>query len=81
VSNALKYAFPQERQGHIRVELRRAAQNMYRLMIRDDGIGMPVKRRENSLGLKLVDMFAKQIGGSALIKNEAGTVVTVTFPG
>ena len=79
VSNALKYAFPQGRRGHIDVELRCASQNMYRLTIRDDGVGMPAKRRENSLGLKLVDMFAEQIGGTALIKNEDGTVVTVTF--
>jgi PAS domain S-box-containing protein len=80
VSNALKYAFPQGRCGRICVELRRTPQNMYRLMIRDDGIGIPAERRKNSLGLKLVDIFAKQIGGSAVIKNEDGTVVTVTFP-
>ncbi|WP_084536860.1 PAS domain-containing sensor histidine kinase [Azospirillum halopraeferens] len=80
VSNALKYAFPQGRRGRICVELRCAPQNMYHLTIRDDGVGMPAKRRENSLGLKLVDMFAEQIGGSAIIKNEGGTIVTVIFP-
>lgn len=80
VSNALKYAFPQGRQGRICVELRSAPQNTYRLMIRDDGIGMPNERRENSLGLKLVDIFVGQLRGNAIVKNEAGTVVTVTFP-
>lgn len=80
VSNALKYAFPQGRQGRVCVELRGLPQNRYRLTIRDDGIGLPAKRRENSLGLSLIDLFAKQIGGSALIKNDDGTVVTVTFP-
>lgn len=80
VSNALKYAFPQGRRGRICVELHCASQDMYRLMIRDNGIGIPNKRRENSLGLKLVDIFAEQISGSVVIKNEDGAVVTVTFP-
>lgn len=79
VTNALKFAFPQG-QGRISVELRATSQNLYRLTIRDDGIGIPSKRRENSLGLKLVDTFAEQIGGQALIKTEVGTVVTITFP-
>lgn len=80
VSNALKYAFPQGRRGHIAIEVHRAPRNRYRLTIRDDGIGLPGHWRENGLGLKLVAMFAAQIGGRAVVENADGTVVTVTFP-
>ena len=80
VTNALKYAFPPGGRGRVCVELRATSGNLYRLIVRDDGIGMPAERRKNSLGLKLVDILVKQIRGSALVKNEDGTVVTITFP-
>lgn len=80
VSNSLKYAFPQGRRGHIAVELRSAPQTLYRLTIHDDGVGLPEDRRPNSLGLKLIDVFAEQLRGSAVVGNDDGAVVTVTFP-
>ncbi|AWK89507.1 sensor histidine kinase [Azospirillum thermophilum] len=80
VSNALKYAFPQGRRGHIAVELHSAPQTLYRLTIRDDGVGLPDDRGSNSLGLKLIDIFAEQLRGSAVLRNDNGAVVTVTFP-
>ena len=80
VSNSLKYAFPDGGEGTIRVELHPTDRNTYRLTIRDNGIGMSSERRENSLGLRLVNLLAEQIDGTALIRNEEGTVVSITFP-
>jgi len=49
----------------------------------DDGIGMPPKRREGSLGLRLIEMFAQQIKGKAVMEGRSGgdgTMVVVTSP-
>jgi two-component sensor histidine kinase len=54
-----------------------------RLLVEDDGVGMPAERREGSLGLRLIEMFAKQVQGRALMKagrGGQGTAVMVTFP-
>jgi PAS domain S-box-containing protein len=84
VTNALKHAFPEERDGgRVRVELRANGGGLMRLRIGDNGIGMPAERRAGSLGLRLIEMLAKQIRGEAVMEvgpGGKGTVVTVTFP-
>ncbi len=54
-----------------------------RLRIEDDGVGMAPKRREGSLGLRLIEMFARQVRGKASVEGGPdgdGTVVMVIFP-
>lgn len=80
VTNAIKYAFPQQRRGTIRVTLRRGARNDYRLVVQDDGIGLSDEVRHGCLGLKLIAMFAKQIGGNCQVATGGGTTVAVSFP-
>uniref|UniRef100_UPI001B806391 sensor histidine kinase n=1 Tax=Belnapia moabensis TaxID=365533 RepID=UPI001B806391 len=60
VTNALKYAFPDGRSGRVLVELHAETGGQMRLLIEDDGAGMPTERRAGSLGLRLVEMLAKQ---------------------
>ena len=53
------------------------------LRIEDDGIGMSAEQRKGSLGLRLIDMAARQIKGVATVEARTkgtGTVVTVDFP-
>jgi PAS domain S-box-containing protein len=83
VTNALKHAFPEAREGRVGVELRAEGGGTMRLLVEDDGVGMPAERREGSLGLRLIEMFAKQVQGRALMKagrGGQGTAVMVTFP-
>jgi PAS domain S-box-containing protein len=83
LTNALKYAFPDGREGQVRMVLRAEGGGLMRLCIEDDGVGLPEARREGSLGLRLIDMLARQIRGTAKVGNRSGgkgTVVTVTFP-
>jgi PAS domain S-box-containing protein len=82
LTNALKHAFPEGQRGRVRVGLRAKGGTM-RLLVEDDGAGMPAERREGSLGLRLVEMFAKQVKGRAAaeaVRGGRGTAVVVTFP-
>ena len=62
VTNALKHAFPDDRQGEIRVTLARSSGGLL-LEVVDDGIGM--KRSDHTrgtgLGTRLVETFTKQL--------------------
>ncbi len=83
LTNALKHAFPEGRGGRVRLVLRAAGGGLMRLCIEDDGVGLPAERREGSLGLRLIEMFARQIKGRAAMETRSsgeGTVVAVTFP-
>jgi two-component sensor histidine kinase len=89
VSNSLKHAFP-DGQGTIEVRLV-CDSPACRLTVSDDGIGIEASRRAQaeadsapdgtagSVGLRLIEMFAKQIGGRLQIEGPPGTTVVVAF--
>jgi PAS domain S-box-containing protein len=62
VTNALKYAFPENRAGEIRIELTSNEARLVRLTISDDGVGMAPGfdfKHDGRLGLRLIDSLAK----------------------
>ena len=82
VSNSLKYAFPDGREGEVRIELREHLEGMARLVVADNGVGLKgdvdwVTAR--SLGLRLVRTLAEQLGAKIEVKSDAGTEVRLTF--
>jgi two-component sensor histidine kinase len=83
MTNALKHAFPDERTGRIRVELARVAGGGLRLVVSDDGVGLPAGldfETSASLGLQLVRMLARQLGAELDVSSVGGTRVRVTVP-
>jgi two-component sensor histidine kinase len=62
VTNALKHAFPDDRQGVIRVSLEQRRDGIH-LKVEDDGIGMTSagKSRGSGLGSRLIDTFTRQL--------------------
>lgn len=81
ISNCLKYAFPGDRKGEIRVFLYKSGQTIT-LVISDDGIGLPEEfevSNISTLGLQLVYMLVDQIDGKILLDRSAGTKFTITF--
>src|SRR3712207_8077821 len=74
LTNALKHAFPEGRSGRVRVGLRADGGGTMRLLVEDDGAGMPAERRAGSLGLRLIEMFAKQVKGRAAVEAGRGEI-------
>jgi two-component sensor histidine kinase len=84
VSNALKYAFPPglEQEGNILVSLQQGAGNQYQLVISDNGVGLPAEldlQNPDSLGLQLVKLLARQLGGVFQVDHNGGTIFTIMF--
>jgi PAS domain S-box-containing protein len=83
VSNSMKYAFPGSRKGNIKVSLQPDASENLVLMIKDDGIGIPltmITLDSQSLGLQLVKLLVKQLNGKMEIDGTMGTRITIIFP-
>ena len=87
VSNALKHAFPGQQYGWIRVAFF-AEDAVYRLVVEDDGVGLPLgfeSGRERSLGLKLVAALVEKLHGALYVEGRegdrpTGTKFEIVFP-
>ncbi len=66
VSNALKHAFPQDREGIIEIGCGLDADGQISLHVSDNGVGYPVRgsmENDTGLGMKMVDMLLAQMKG------------------
>ncbi len=83
VSNALKHAFPCGRCGRITVDLRPDPDARHLVLeVGDDGIGFPPAldfHHAETLGLKLVEMLAGQLGGALEMDMHGGTRFRLRF--
>lgn len=82
ISNSLKYAFPDGRQGEVRVELREQPDHMARLVVADNGVGLRSDvdwETARSLGLRLVRTLADQLGAKLEVQSREGTKIQLTF--
>lgn len=81
VTNAVKYAFPNERKGKIFIKLVQENQNQCVLTVSDDGVGMADKPSEKgtNLGLNLVHILTEQLNGMMNVKQDNGTVFQFRF--
>ena len=83
ISNALKHAFPNGRSGQLWVELHQDSDRQVRLIVRDNGTGLPPGFdifETDSLGMQLVGTLVDQLNGTLEIHSEGGTEFIITFP-
>ncbi len=77
ITNSLKYAFPEERKGELKISLRSINEDELELIVSDDGIGMPEDldfRTTESFGMDLIRMMAEdQLDGQIELDRTAGT--------
>jgi two-component sensor histidine kinase len=83
VTNALKHAFPDERRGTLRVALHPLDGGRMRLVVADDGVGMPPGkdlRRHGSVGSQIIVALCDQLGAELSVESStAGTQISVTL--
>ncbi len=76
ISNALKHAFPGDRQGEIQVWLHRAPPGELVLGVADNGVGLPPGfewEHSDSLGLRTVLTLVRQLNGQVTFGGPPGT--------
>lgn len=84
VSNSLKHAFPEGREGEIVMEVSRGPKGEHRLVIGDNGVGFPADldfRQTETLGLQLVTLLVDQLDGTIELDRRHGTTFRITLFG
>jgi len=81
ISNSLKYAFPNNRDGIIFVTLS-AKKKKVTIEVGDNGIGLPKSidiKNSETLGLQLIETLVDQINGKVKLSRNKGTVFKINF--
>lgn len=84
ITNALKYAFINQAEGFVYIDLRSHIEdNRYLLKIGDNGVGLPdvqQKTKSSSLGMQLIHRLVRQLNGSIRFdSNQKGTHYHIEF--
>jgi len=82
VTNAFKYAYPDGRKGEISVDLHETAPGFVMLTVSDEGVGLKAGldwKNTASMGLPIIDILTKQIGGKLTVRPQPGASFTVEF--
>lgn len=81
IMNSLKYAFPGDDSGHIKINFY-LQEGAYHLIIADDGIGMPEDidlKNIKTLGLQIVFSLVEQIKGIIKLEGPPGSCFNIMF--
>jgi PAS domain S-box-containing protein len=83
ITNSIKYAFPDDRDGIIKVSFSREEDGKYAFSVGDNGVGYPADtdfRTSKSLGLQLVnDLITRKLKGTIDIDTVNGTKYRMEF--
>ena len=83
VSNSLKHAFPEGREGEIIISLRPSDKKEYELIVSDNGIGLPENldfRNTETIGFKILLIFAEEkLKGKIEVNRNKGTEFIIRF--
>ncbi len=83
VTNALKYAFTDNRKGEITVEFKTTPDDNLVLTVADNGVGLPKDYDTNppkALGMQIINALVMQLHGVISLDTSNGTKFTVEFP-
>lgn len=82
ITNAIKYAYPNNAEGIIHITLEQETGGNYALTIADDGKGLPPDfdpGQSRSLGMSLMEGLSNDLGGQFSIHSRQGTVIHIRF--
>ena len=84
ITNSIKYAFPGNRKGEIKIQFESLNDGAYQLIYQDNGVGIPPNvdiETTETLGLQLVRLLANQIRGKAILEQNRWTTFIIAFKG
>lgn len=87
LSNALRHGFPAGEHGRVTIGLSADSDGKATITIADDGVGAaaatedssPPIERSQSMGMSLMQVFARQLGGELEVQGPPGTTVRFSF--
>ncbi len=82
VSNSIKHAFKDGRSGEILIHFNRTGESEYRLIIADNGVGLPEGfdlENSDSLGIQLIHALSDQIDGKMKVDSSNGVKYIIDF--
>jgi len=82
ISNAIKYAFPGEKKGMVKIVFQVAEKDSCKLTVSDDGIGLPAdfnQHYSDSLGMSLMTGLTDQLNGEINMWSDNGLTLEVVF--
>jgi len=83
ITNSLKYAFPENRKGEIRLEFVHLDDGQLEMRVSDDGVGVPMNfdfQDSDTLGVQIVkDIAEHQLGGTVKLDNTQGSKFFIRF--
>lgn len=77
ITNALKYAFPDQRQGEVSIQLKENNKGLI-LVVSDNGVGLPeeqLNNKQEGFGHKLIEAFKNKLEADIRIESTDGTHV------
>lgn len=84
ITNAIKYAFPKNREGNIHIAFTKNNNgDRLLLVVKDDGVGLPAgfsHRTNNTMGMNLMKGLSKDIDGQFSIQHSYGIIIKIAFP-
>jgi two-component sensor histidine kinase len=83
LTNSFKYAISDQQKNKISIELKPGSEsNRFVLVYRDNGPGLPADynmKKSVSLGMKVIQLLTRQLGGKLNFYNDGGSVFEVPF--
>jgi two-component sensor histidine kinase len=81
LTNSLKYAFPENRNGTIQISLSQATPEILSLKVTDNGVGKDsgMAPKGTGFGSQLIQLLTQQLNGSMTEISENGTMVSFDF--
>jgi len=79
LTNTIKYAFPDGRNGKVQIKLEQKANGVLQMQISDNGVGKGGAIIGTGFGGQLISLLTQQLGGTMKEENDHGTHIFFEF--
>ncbi len=79
ITNAVKYAFPDDQKGTLKITLEKRSEQILHLVVSDNGVGKSALTKGTGFGGQLISLLTMQLDGKMVEENDNGTTVHFDF--